>query len=161
MIAVGDRIPSVKFKRILADGSTVELDTATEFAGKKVILFGLPGPFTPTCHAQHVPSYIARHDELVAKGVAAIVCMSVSDHWVMRAWADALHTDGKVDMLADGNGELTRAMGLEVDLSGAKMGPRCRRFSSVIEDGVVTSIEVEPGKGIDVTGADACLTRLG
>ena len=160
MIAVGQRIPSVTFKRILADGTTVELDTAKEFAGKKMILFGLPGPFTPTCHAEHVPSYLAKHAELTAKGVAGIVCMAISDHWVMRAWADNLGTEGKIDMLADGNGELTRAMGLQVDLTGPKMGERCRSFSAVLDDGVVTSIEVEPGKGIEVTGAEACMRRV-
>ena len=157
MIEVGQRIPSVKFKRMLADGNIVELDTAEVFAKKKMILFGLPGAFTPTCSKEHLPSYLARTDELRAKGIQGIVCMATNDHWVMRAWADEQGAEGKVDMLPDGNGELTRALGLEVDLAGAKLGPRCKRFVAVLNDGVFESIEVEPGKGIAVTGADACL----
>jgi glutaredoxin/glutathione-dependent peroxiredoxin len=159
-IEIGQRIPSIGFKRMLADGSIVELDTAALFAGKKMILFGLPGAYTPTCSKEHLPSYVARADELARKGVQGIVCMATNDHWVMRAWADDHEAEGKVDMLADGNGELTRALGLEVDLSDFKLGPRCKRFVAVLDDGVVTSLEIEPGKGIAATGAEACLTRL-
>lgn len=159
-IAVNERIPSVKFKHIQADGTTVELDTAEVFKGKKMILFGVPGAFTPTCHKQHVPSYVARAEELAAKGIQGVVCMAVGDHFLMRAWADALGTGDKVMMLADGNGELTRALGLELDLTGAKMGVRTKRFVSVIDDGVVESIDIEPAGGIEVTGAEACLARL-
>jgi glutaredoxin/glutathione-dependent peroxiredoxin len=160
MIEVGQRIPSVKFRRMLVDGSIVDLDTAEIFKGKKMILFGLPGAFTPTCSKEHLPSYVARAHDLRAKGIDGVVCMATNDHWVMRAWADEHGAEGKVDMLADGNGELTRALGLEVDLGGAKLGPRCRRFVAVLDDGVFTKIEVEPGKGIEVTGADACLSGL-
>lgn len=159
-IAIGSKIPSVKFKHIQADGQTVVLDTAEVFAGKKMILFGLPGAFTPTCHNQHVPSYVARAEELRAKGIAGVVCMAIGDHWLMKAWADALGTGDKVMMLADGNGELTRALGVDVDLHGAMMGIRTRRFVSIVDDGVITSLEVEPAGGIEVTGAEACMARL-
>lgn len=159
-IAVSERIPSVKFKHIDAAGTTSVLDTAEVFAGKKMILFGLPGAFTPTCHNQHVPSYVARAQELRAKGIEGVVCMAIGDHWLMRAWADSLGTGDAVMMLADGNGELTRALGVEVDLNGAMMGIRTRRFVAVVNDGVIESIEVEPAGGIAVTGADACLARL-
>lgn len=160
MINVGTRIPSVTFKRVNSDGNAVDLDTASVFSGKKVVLFGVPGPFTPTCHKEHLPGYVSRSAELKAKGVDEIVCMSVADHWVMRAWADDQKAEGKVSMLADGNAELTRALGVEVDLSGAKMGTRCKRFVAIVEDGVVKSIEVEPGKGTEVTGAAACMTKI-
>jgi peroxiredoxin len=159
-IAVSERIPSVKFKHIQADGTTVELDTAEVFKGKKMILFGLPGAFTPTCHNQHVPSYVARAEELRAKGIQGVVCMAIGDQWLMRAWADSLGTGDKVMMLADGNGELTRGLGVELDLTGAKMGIRTRRFVAVVNDGVIESIDIEPAGGIEVTGADACLARL-
>ncbi len=161
MIEIGQRIPSIKFRRMLADGSIVDLDTAEVFAGKKMILFGVPGAFTPTCSNDHLPSYVAKADELASKGIQGIVCMATNDHWVMRAWADDQGADGRVDMLPDGNGELTRALGLEVDLGVAKLGPRCRRFVAVLDDGVFTSLDIEPGKGIDVTGAEACLLKLG
>ncbi len=159
-IAIGQKIPSVKFKRVLADGSVADLDSAAVFAGKKAVLFGVPGPFTPTCHKHHLPSYVARARELAAKGIDTVVCMSVADHWVMRAWADDQDAEGKVDMLADGNAELTRQLGLEVDLAVANMGTRCKRFVATLEDGKITSLEVETSKGIEVTGADACLLRL-
>lgn len=159
-IAIGSKIPSVKFKHIQPDGSTVVLDTAEVFAGKKMILFGLPGAFTPTCHNQHVPSYVARADELRAKGIEGVVCMAIGDHWLMQAWAESLGTGDKVMMLADGNGELTRELGVEVDLTGAMMGIRTRRFVAIVDKGVITSLEVEPASGIAVTGAEACMARL-
>jgi len=159
-IAVNERIPSVEFKHINADGKTVVLNTTDVFASKKMILFGLPGAFTPTCHKEHVPSYVARADELRAKGIEGVVCMAIGDHWLMKAWADALGTGDKVMMLADGNGELTKKLGVEIDLSGAKMGTRTQRFVAVVNDGVIESLEVEPASGIAVTGAEACLVRL-
>ncbi|MBC8067376.1 MAG: peroxiredoxin [Deltaproteobacteria bacterium] len=159
-IEIGQRIPAVKFKRVLADGSVVELDTAEEFAGKQMILVGVPGAYTPTCSKEHLPSYVAHADELRAKGVGGIVCMATNDHFVMRAWADEQEAEGKVDMLADGNGELTRALGLEVDLSGYKLGPRCKRFVAKFDDGVLSSLDIETGGGISETGAEACLARL-
>jgi peroxiredoxin len=159
-IAVNERIPSVEFKHINAEGSTVTLNTTDVFKGKKMILFGLPGAFTPTCHNQHVPSYVERADELRAKGIQGVVCMAIGDQWLMKAWADSLGTGDKVMMLADGNGELTKALGVDVDLTGAKMGIRTKRFVAVVNDGVIESIEVEPAGGIAVTGAEACLARL-
>jgi peroxiredoxin len=107
-----------------------------------------------------VPSYVARADELRAKGIDGVVCMTIADHWLMRAWADSLGTGDKVMMLGDGNGELTRALGVELDLTAAKMGVRTRRFVAVVNDGVIESIDLEPAGGIDVTGAEACLARL-
>lgn len=158
-IQPGDKFPSVTIKEATAEGPK-DVDTGALFAGKKAIVFSLPGAFTPTCSKHHLPSFVARHDELKGKGVDLIACLSVNDAHVMRAWAEQHGALGKIVMLADGNGALTRALGLELDLSVAQMGLRARRAALSVEDGVVTRVDAEePGK-YEVSGAEACLARL-
>ena len=129
--------------------------------GKKVALFGLPGAFTPTCSAKHVPSYLEHYDELMAKGVDTIACLSVNDAFVMGAWGRHLNADGKVRMLADGSAAYTKALGLELDLTARGMGIRCQRFSMLVDDGIVKTLNVEaPGK-FEVSGAETMLQQLG
>jgi peroxiredoxin len=128
--------------------------------GKKIAIFGLPGAFTPTCSAQHVPSYLANYDALKAKGVDEIWCLSVNDAFVMGAWARDQKAAGKVRMLADGSADFTRKLGLELDLTARGMGVRMQRFSMVVDNGVVKQLNVEaPGK-FDVSGAEAMLKQL-
>jgi peroxiredoxin len=159
MIQPGDRIPSVTIKQAKADGA-VDVDPAALFAGKKVIMFSLPGAFTPTCSAKHLPGYLARYDELRGKGVDLIACLSVNDAFVMQAWGKAHDVGDKIVMLADGSGAFTKALGIEADMSGFGMGTRARRGVFVFEDGAATSVELEaPGK-FDVSSADACLLKL-
>jgi peroxiredoxin len=159
-IKVGDKVPSVTVKRLGA-GGLEDVDTGALFQGRKVVLFSVPGAYTPTCSAEHLPGYVARAEAIKAKGVDEIVCLAVNDPWVMQAWGDAHGASGKVTMLPDGNGEFTKALGLEQDLSGATLGVRGKRFSMIIDDGVVKSLEVEAAKGVSVSGADACLVQLG
>ncbi|HET6612231.1 MAG TPA: peroxiredoxin [Kofleriaceae bacterium] len=159
-IAVGDKVPSITLKR-LTDAGLTEVATDDLFRGKKVVLFGVPGAFTPTCHKSHLPGYIARAGELKAKGIDDIVCMAVNDPFVMKAWGESAGAGDAVTLLPDGNGELSRALGLEMDGSGAGLGTRCKRFSMIVDDGVVKSLEVEANAGtVDVSGAGACLARL-
>jgi glutaredoxin/glutathione-dependent peroxiredoxin len=158
-IQVGDKLPSITIREATADGPK-DVDVAALFAGKKGILFSLPGAFTPTCSKQHLPGFVASFDELKQKGVDVIACLSVNDPHVMRAWGEEHGALGKIVMLADGNAALTRALGLEVDLSVALMGVRGKRGVLTIEDGVVTRVDVEaPGK-LEVSGAEHCLARL-
>ena len=158
-IQPGDTFPSVTIKQATSAGPQ-DVDPAALFAGKRVILFSLPGAFTPVCSAQHLPGFVARHEELRAKGVDLIACLSVNDAHVMRAWGEAHDALDKIVMLADGNAALTRALGLEVDLSGPHMGVRARRGLLTIKDGVVETVELEaPGK-LEVSSADACMLKL-
>ena len=140
-IKVGDRVPSASLKHMTADGMQT-ITTDQLFKGKKVVLFALPGAFTPTCSAKHVPGFVANFDALKAKGVDAIACLSVNDAFVMGAWGKDQKSDGKVHMLADGNGDFTRALGLEFDASKFGMGKRSQRYSMIVDDGVVTSLNV-------------------
>jgi peroxiredoxin len=159
MIQPGDRIPSVTIKQAKADG-VVDVDPALLFAGKKVILFSLPGAFTPTCSAKHLPGYVAKHDELRAKGVDLIACLSVNDAFVMQAWAKEHGAEDKIVMLADGNGAFSKALGIDGDLSGFGMGTRAKRGVFTIEDGVVKTAELEaPGK-FEVSSAEACVLKF-
>jgi peroxiredoxin len=138
-----------------------DVNTGELFAGKKAIVFALPGAFTSTCSSKHLPSYVNEHDALKAKGVDLIACLSVNDAAGMKAWGEAHNALGKIVMLADGNAELTRALGIEVDLSKSQMGLRARRGVLVVDHGVVTSVDVEaPGK-YEVSGAEACLLKFG
>ncbi len=160
MIAVGQKIPSVTIKQAVADGGA-DVDPAALFAGKKVVMFSLPGAFTPTCSGKHLPGYLRELPQLKAKGVDLVACLSVNDHWVMKHWAEAHDALGKITMLADGAGAFSKALGIDQDLAKANMGLRCRRGVMTIEDGVVKSIEMEePGK-FEVSSAEACLLRLG
>lgn len=159
-IKVGDKVPSVKIKHLTAEGMQ-EMDTGELFAGKKVIMLGVPGAFTPSCSNIHLPGYVSKADELKAKGVDAIVCMAVNDPFVMKVWAEQQNVAGKVTMVPDGNGAFTKALGLDLDGSGAGLGHRCKRFSLVAEDGVVKSLEVEnvPSE-VGVTGVESCMVKL-
>ena len=160
-VKVGDKIPSVTVKHMTASG-LADLKTDELFQGKKVVVFGVPGAFTPTCSKTHLPGFVSKADDIKAKGVDAIVCLSVNDPFVMNAWAEQLGAQGKVTMLPDHNGELTKALGLEMDGRGAGLGTRSKRFSMVVEDGVVKSVDVEEkASEVSVSGAEACMVHLG
>jgi peroxiredoxin len=158
-IAVGDRIPDVRVMTPGRDGP-IHVQTGTVLGSGKVVLFAVPGAFTPTCSDFHLPSFIVRHDELEAKGVGTVACLSVNDPFVMAAWAEDRKVGDLILMLADGNGEFTKAVGLEMDGSGFGLGLRSQRYAMVIEDGVVTALNVEPGPGLTVSAADAVLAGL-
>ncbi len=158
-IAIGDRIPDVQVMTSRPEGP-VPVQTGEVLGHGKVVLFAVPGAFTPTCSDYHLPSYVIRYDDLKAKGVDSIVCVSVNDPFVMGAWGEAQHVDDRVLLLADGNGDFTRAMGLELDGSAIGLGTRSQRYAAIIEDGVVTSLQVEPGPGLSVSAADAMLALL-
>ena len=158
-ISVGDRIPDVKLMTVTEDG--VAPVQSGEVLGKgKVVLFAVPGAFTPTCSDHHLPGFVLRADELLAKGVDSVACVSVNDAFVMGAWGEAQGVDGKVTMLADGNGDFARAMGLELDGSGFGLGTRSQRYAAVIKDGVLSDLMVEPGPGLEVSSADKVLEKL-
>lgn len=158
-IEPGQRIPSLTLKLAAPDGGR-EVDPAHLFAGKNVVLFSVPGAFTPTCSQKHLPGYLARHDELKARGVDVLACLSVNDAWVMHAWAEAHQVGDRIAMLADGNGAFARALGIDVDYAAGHMGVRARRAMLRIVDNVVQSVDVEqPGK-FEVSSAEACLLRL-
>jgi peroxiredoxin len=156
-IKVGEKLPSATFME-MRDGKPTPVPSDEIFKGKKVALFALPGAFTPTCSAKHVPGYVQNHDALRAKGIDAIVCVSVNDAFVMGAWGKDQGAGGKVMMLADGNGEFTRAVGLEFDASKFGMGKRSQRYSMVVKDGVVKAINVEEPGAFDVSSAEHMLS---
>ena len=166
-IKVGDRLPSgtlSEFIEVEGNGCSVgpnEFKVDDVVRGRKVVIFGLPGAFTPTCSAKHVPSYVQNYDNLKAKGVDEIICMSVNDPFVMGAWARDQHTAGKVRMMGDGSAAYTKALGLELDLNARGMGMRCQRFSMLVDNGVVRALNIEaPGK-YEVSGAETILQQLG
>jgi glutaredoxin/glutathione-dependent peroxiredoxin len=158
-IKVGDKVPAVKLKQKTAEGMK---DIATEefFGGKKVVLFALPGAFTPTCSAKHLPGFVEKAGELKGKGVDKIACLSVNDAFVMEAWGKAQGAEGKVEMLADGNGDFTRAMGLEMDGTGYGMGKRSQRYAMIVDNGVVKALNVEKPGTFEVSSAEAMLKAL-
>lgn len=159
-IQVGDKFPAVTIKR-LGENGMEEVNTGELFAGKKVVLFGVPGAYTPTCHKKHLPGYVANADAIKAKGVDEIVCLSVNDPFVMNEWATATGATGKVSVLPDWNATLTKAMGLEFDGAGAGLGTRCKRFAMLVEDGVVKSLEVEAAPGdLTKSSAESCMLSL-
>jgi peroxiredoxin (alkyl hydroperoxide reductase subunit C) len=158
-IKVGDQIPSAKIMQAGAEGPK-EVDTAELFAGKTVVLFGVPGAFTPTCSAKHLPGFVQHHDALMAKGVDMIACMAVNDAFVMGAWGKDQGVEGKVAMLADGSAAFTKAMGLEFDLTARGLGLRCQRFVLVAKGGKVTHIAVEQPGAFEVSKAEAVLAAL-
>jgi len=159
MITKGQKIPSVTIKQPTVEG-IADVDPAALFAGKKVIMFSLPGAFTPTCSQKHLPGYVANLPELKAAGVDLVACLSVNDAFVMKAWAEQHDALGKIVMLSDGSAAFTKALGIELDLTGASMGLRCGRGVFTVDDGTVTSVEMEaPGK-FDVSSAEACLISL-
>ncbi len=158
-IKIGDRVPEATFTTMTADGPR-PLTSAEVFGGKKVLLFSVPGAFTPTCSKQHLPGYVKQADELKARGVGSIVCLAVNDVFVMDAWSKSQGADGKVLMLADGNADFTKKIGLELDASKHGMGTRSQRFSMIAENGVVTTLNIEaPGK-FDVSSCEATARQL-
>jgi len=158
-IQVGDKIPSVNIQHMGADGVET-INTDELFAGKKVVMFALPGAYTPTCSASHLPGYVVHSDDLFAKGVDLIACLSVNDAFVMDAWGKQHNVDDRVMMLADGSGHLTRALGLELDLDAAGMGIRSQRYAMVVNDGVVETLNVEAPKEFKVSDAQTILSTL-
>ena len=167
MIKVGDKLPEgtlQEFFEVEKNGcavgpNPVKVDELTK--GRKVVIFGLPGAFTPTCSAKHVPSYLANYDKLKAKGVDTIACMAVNDPFVMGAWARDQKTGDKIRMLGDGSADYTKKLGLEFDLSARGLGMRCQRFSMLVDDGVVKALNIEaPGK-YEVSDGDTMLKQMG
>jgi len=158
-ITVGDRIPEVSLSKMGAEGPTTVNSTEVLGTGK-VVLFAVPGAFTPTCSDYHLPGFVIRADELSAKGVDTVACISVNDAFVMGAWGESQNVGDSVLLLADGNAEFAKAVGLELDGTGFGMGVRSQRYAMVLEDGVVTYLGVEPGPGLSVSGADAVLAAL-
>ena len=157
-IQVGDNIPDATMK-VLGDKGPEDITTSDIFAGKKVVLFAVPGAFTPTCSAAHLPSYVANADKIKAKGVDSIVCISVNDPFVMAAWGKDKNAEEFL-MVADGNGEFTKAMGLELDGSGFGLGTRSIRYSLIAEDGKITTLNLEQGGAFEVSSAEAILEAL-
>jgi peroxiredoxin len=158
-IKIGDRLPHAEFTTMTADGQQ-KLSTDVVFSGRKVVLFAVPGAFTPTCSMNHLPGFLKEVDAIKAKGVDTIACTSVNDVHVMNAWGKQSGADGKVLMLADGNGAFAKAVGLNVDLNQFGMGERSRRYSMIVENGVVKSLNVEDKPGVNVSGADTILQQL-
>jgi glutaredoxin/glutathione-dependent peroxiredoxin len=158
-IKVGDSIPDVKLMTMTGEGPK-PVQSGEVLGSGKVVLFAVPGAFTPTCSDYHLPGFVLRADDLKGKGVDTIACLAVNDPFVMGAWGEAQDVDGKVTMLSDGNGDFTGAIGLEMDGSGFGLGTRSQRYAAVLEDGVVKELLVEPGPGLDVSSADAVLAKL-
>ena len=159
-IKVGDRIPSgVTLKYQSAEGIK-EITTDQFFRGKKVALFAVPGAFTPTCSMKHLPGFVDQAARIKAKGVDEIACIAVNDAFVMGAWGKEQRTEGRVTMLADGSGEFARAVGLELDLSKAGLGARSQRYSMLVDDGVVTALNIEKPGQFEVSSAEAMLKAL-
>ena len=156
---VGDRIPNVTVMKATPEGPK-PIETDDYFAGRKVALFSVPGPFTPTCSARHLPGFIDKADEIRAKGVDEIACVAVSDAFVMQAWAQQSGAEGKVTMLADGNGQLAEAMSLTMDASKFGMGTRGQRWSAIVDDGVIEELNVEEPGAFKVSSAEFLLNQL-
>jgi len=158
-IAVGEKIPDVPL-RTMSNESPMPISSIEALGQGKVVLFAVPGAFTPTCSDHHLPGFVIRADEIRAKGVDTIACVSVNDPFVMGAWGRDQKVGDRVLMLADGNGEFTRAMGLELDGSAVGLGLRSQRYAAILQDGVVQSIFVEQKPGLDVSSAESVLAAL-
>ena len=165
-IKIGDRLPDATLTEMVDSerpGCTIgpnQFAVADLVKGKRIVIFGLPGAFTPTCSARHVPSYVENIDKLRAKGVHEVWCVSVNDAFVMGAWGRDQKSDGKVRMMADGSADLTKKLGLEMDLTARGMGVRSQRYAMLVEDGVVKKLNVEaPGK-FEVSSAEAMLAQV-
>jgi peroxiredoxin len=158
-IKVGDKVPSATLMQF-KDGGPKPVKTDEFFAGKKVVLFALPGAFTPTCSAKHLPGFVQHADAIRQKGVDTIACLSVNDAFVMGAWAEHQKAGDKVVMLADGNGDFTRAVGLELDGSRFGMGKRSQRYSMLVDNGVVKALNVEEGGAFSVSSAEHIMNQL-
>ena len=158
-IQVGDRLPSATLTIMTAEGPK-PLTTAELCEGKKVVLFAVPGAFTPTCSVQHLPGYVENAQSLKDRGVDAVACVSVNDPFVMGAWGKDREVGEDLMMLSDGNGDFTAAIGLEMDGSGFGLGTRSQRYAMIIDDGVVSTLNVESGPGLDVSSAETILSEL-
>ena len=158
-IKPGDKLPAdLKLKEM--DGGPKDVTVGDVFKGKRVVLFAVPGAFTPTCSMKHLPGFVEQAAAIRGKGVDEIVCLSVNDAFVMGACGDASGAKGKVRMLADGNGEFTRAVGREMDASGFGMGKRSQRYAMIVKDGTVEQVLVEPGPGLNASSAESVLQKL-
>eukprot|EP01037_Dinobryon_pediforme_P008988 gene8988-9068_t len=159
-IEIGESLPFATFRSPGNDGP-ISQTTGDVFAGKRVVLFAVPGAFTPTCHKNHLPGYLDKAEAIKAKGVDVIAVTSVNDVHVMAAWAKVMEVEGRIEFLADGNGDFAKAVDLAFDASGGGMGLRSKRYSMLVEDGVVKSLNIEdaPGKA-DISGAEAMLKQL-
>ncbi len=157
-LAIGDQIPQVTLKT-MGDKGPEDLNMGELCSGKKVVLFAVPGAFTPTCSAAHLPGYVVNSDKIKAQGVDAIVCLSVNDAFVMNAWSQGQNAE-EIIMAADGNGEFTKAMGLEMDGSGFGLGTRSSRYSLIAEDGRITVLNLEKGGAFEVSSAEEVLAAL-
>ncbi|QAY78669.1 peroxiredoxin [Sphingosinicella sp. BN140058] len=158
-IQIGDRIPETNLVKATADGPQ-PISSTDYFAGRRIALFSVPGAFTPTCSARHLPGFVEQADALKAKGIDEIACTAVNDAFVLQAWKDSAGAEGKVTMLADGNGDFARALGLTMDGAKFGLGQRGQRFSMVINDGEVESLNVEEPGAFTVSSADYLLERL-
>lgn len=158
MAQVGDKIPSAEITVIDKDGQK-NVAASDYFAGKKVVLFALPGAFTPTCSEAHLPGFVVHYDDIIAKGVDAVACLSVNDAFVMKAWQAAQNAE-HIAMVADGGAALTKALDLVLDTAGFG-GIRSQRYSMIVDNGEITSLNVEEGGGFEVSGADTILSQLG
>jgi peroxiredoxin len=158
-IAVGDKIPSAKLKTMTAEGPK-DISTDEIFSGKKVVLFAVPGAFTPTCSAKHLPGFVEKAAEIKGTGVDTIACLAVNDAFVMGAWGKAQNTGDKVLMLADGAAAFTKQLGLDLDLTGPGMGVRSKRYAMVVDNGVVKALSVEAPGAFEVSSAEAILKAL-
>jgi len=158
-IQVGEKIPSLTLQH-KPDEEVADISTDEIFSGKKVALFALPGAFTPTCSAAHLPGYVVKADELKNKGIDRIVCLSVNDAHVMKAWGEQQNVDDRIMMIADGNGHFTHAVGLELDRRQSGMGIRSQRYAMIVNDGVVELLNIEAPMKFEVSDADTILSSL-
>jgi peroxiredoxin len=158
-ITVGDRIPKTTFVRATPEGPQ-PVGSEEFFAGRRVALFSVPGAFTPTCSARHLPGFVEKAEQLRAKGVDEVACTAVNDAFVLGAWSESAGAEGKVTMLADGNGDFAEAVGLTMDGSSFGLGKRGQRWSMIVEDGVVQELNVEEPGAFNVSSADYMLARL-
>jgi peroxiredoxin len=158
-LSVGDTIPNVQVTTPTLEGLK-RVQTGDVLGTGKVVLFAVPGAFTPTCSDHHLPGFVMQADEILAKGVDRIACVSVNDAFVMGAWGNAQGTGDKILMLADGNGDFTAATGLELDLAGLGLGIRSQRYAAILQDGVVEELFIEPGRDVEASSADAILKAL-
>jgi peroxiredoxin len=159
-IKVGDSLPADLKLKEMGEGGPKDVSVGELFKGKRVVLFAVPGAFTPTCSMKHLPGFLEQASAIKAKGVDEVVCLSVNDAFVMGAWGNANNAKGKVRMLADGNGDFTKAVGLTLDASGFGMGARSQRYAMIVKDGKVEQLFVEPGPGLTVSSAESVLSKL-
>ena len=158
-IAIGDHLPQVEFLMMTGDGQQ-KISTDVIFEGRKVVLFAVPGAFTPTCSKNHLPGFLANLDAIKSKGVDSVICVTVNDIHVVNAWAKHTGAEGKIMMLADDNGKFTKAVGMNKFFPDSGMGERSRRYSMIVDNGVVKQFNVEDKPGVNVSGADTILEQL-